>query len=67
MLCEHSRAYTFYSGQGLSMHAAIMDYGRLKAWAEAATYLKRYSLYDIPEKSKKGEHMRLVHANTAMQ
>ena len=42
-------------------------YGRLKAWAEEATYLKRYSLYDIPGKSEKGEHMRLVHVDTAMQ
>jgi hypothetical protein len=52
---------------GARFEYARSYYGRLKAWAEAATYLKRYSLYDIPEKSEKGEHMRLVHANTAMQ
>jgi hypothetical protein len=53
--------------RGAGFQYARSYYGRLKAWAEAATYLKRYSLYDIPEKSEKGEHMRLVHANTAMQ
>jgi len=53
--------------RGAGFQYARSYYGRLKAWAEAATYLKRYSLYDVPEKSEKGEHMRLVHANTAMQ
>jgi hypothetical protein len=52
---------------GASFEYASSYYGRLKAWAEEATYLKRYSLYDIPGKSEKGEHMRLVHVDTAMQ
>ena len=52
---------------GARFEYARSYYGRLKAWAEAAAYLKRYSLYDIPGKSEQGEHMRLVHVDTAMQ